>query len=135
MALCLFNTSLKAEVLSCHGNSIKQKQFGDFGAVEYGKSISLEEFLQEALRGLSKEAELLSQVQPLPNEAHSYVQDAIDLLEGSGGLHRCFLNNLKPKDKKILKFSESGGSETRTGFVIMRARKPVVYFYESIVNI
>ena len=95
IALCLFNTSLNAQVLSCHGKSIKHKQFGDFGAVEYGKSISLEEVLQGALSGLSKEAELLARIQPLPNDTASYVQDAIGLLEGAGGLYTCFLNNIQ----------------------------------------
>ena len=134
IAVSLFSTSLNAEVLSCHGESIKQKQFGDLGTVVYGESITLEEVLQGALRSLSKEAQILSRVQSLPNKADSYVQDAIALLDGPSGLYSCFSSNLQPKDI-IVKFKESGGSETRTGFVIMRAHKPVAYLYESIVNI
>jgi hypothetical protein len=134
IAFCLFSSSLSADVIGCSGKDIKQKQLGDFGTIDYGQSVSLKEVLQVALTGLSKEAELLSRVQPLPNETESYVQEAIALLEGSGGLYSCFVNNLQPKDV-IIKFTEVGGSETRKGFMIMRENKPVAYFYESIVNI
>lgn len=134
MALYLFSSSLYADVFKCRGDSSYEGKLGDFGSIEYGEPITFEAILQSSLKSLSREAELLSRVKPLPNEEESYIHDAIGLLESTNTVYSCFAKKLKPKDI-ILNFKESGGSETRTGFVIMRANKPVAYFYESIVNI
>ncbi|WP_231745360.1 MULTISPECIES: hypothetical protein, partial [Microbulbifer] len=134
IVLYLFSSSLYADAFNCHGESFNERQFGDFGSIEYGEPIAFEAILQSSLKNLSKEAELMSRVKPLHSEEESYIHDAIDLLEGRNTIYSCFAKRLKPKDI-ILNFKERGGSETRTGFVIMRSNKPVAYFYESVVNI
>ncbi|WP_444925287.1 hypothetical protein ACJJI4_12025 [Microbulbifer sp. TRSA002] len=134
MALYCFSSSLYAEVFNCRGDSSNERKLGDFGSIEYGEPITFEAMLQSSLKNLSREAELLSRVKPLPNEEESYIHDAIGLLEGTNTVYSCFAQKLKPKDI-ILNFKESGGSETREGFVIMRSNKPVAYFYDTVVNI
>jgi hypothetical protein len=120
--------------VNCHGPNFEHGNLGELGDILYSEEVSFKKLLKESLGKLSEEAEYISSVVPLPEETESYISEAIRLLEGSEKIYSCIANLMQLGDV-IYKFKEQQANETRIGYAVLRANKPVAYIYDSIIVI
>ena len=123
------------KVKSCNGSSWKYGEFGELDKLSLGKEISFERLLRVSLKKLGKEAVLLSNVEPLPDQRDVYISDLLKFLEGTPEKRYSCLKNEYQKGDVLREFKESEEYETRSGYILLRKSKPIAYMYESIVQI
>lgn len=122
-------------VVDCSSVAHSNMQIGQLKNFNLGEELTQIEVLQTELNTLIKNAQILARIEPLPSEREGIIEESLEILEGRTNKPYSCLFSRAGVESKIHKFTESEGSETRYGYIVIRKEVKVGYFYTSIVNI